>query len=88
MTRDEINEFCETVVPSEAVVVPDGLDDAFIGVALDEDPTRAVYSIEKCIEILSKEMKPDEAEEYFWVNVAGSRGEGYPIFISTPEETY
>ena len=33
-------------------------------------------------------MKTDEAEEYFWVNVAGSRGEGYPIFISTPEETY
>jgi len=88
MTRDEINEFCETVVPSEDVIVPDGLDGAFIGVALDEDPTRAVYSIERCIQILSKEMKPDEAEEYFWVNVAGSRGEGYPIFISTPEETY
>ena len=33
-------------------------------------------------------MKPDEAEEYFWINVAGARGEGYPIFISTPEETY
>jgi len=88
MTRDEINEFCETVVPSEEVIVPDDLDAAFIGVALDEDPTRAVYSIERCIQILSKEMKPDEAEEYFWVNVAGARGDGYPIFISTPEETY
>ena len=54
MTRDEINEFCETVVPSEEVIVPDDLDEAFIGVALDEDPTRAVYSIEICIQILSK----------------------------------
>jgi hypothetical protein len=33
-------------------------------------------------------MTPDEAEEYFWVNVAGASGKGYPIFISTPEETY
>ncbi len=88
MTREEINDFCETVVPSEDVIVPDDLDDAFIGVALEEDPTRAVYSIERCIRILCKEMKPDEAEEYFWINVAGARGEGYPIFISTPEETY
>ena len=75
-------------MPSEEVIVPDDLDEACIGVALDEDPTRAVYSIERCIQILAKEMKPDEAEEYFWVNVAGARGDGYPIFISTPEETY
>ena len=54
MTREEINDFCETVVPSEDVIVPDDLDDAFIGVALDEDPTRAVYSIEKCIRIYVK----------------------------------
>lgn len=88
MTREEINEFCEVNAPDEDIIVPDDFDEAFIGLALEEDPTRAVYSIERCINILAKEMKPDEAEEYFWFNVAGSIGKGYPIFISTPEETY
>ena len=88
MTRDEINEFCEINAPNEAVIVPDNLDEAFIGLALEEDPTRAVYSIERCVNILAREMSPDEAEEYFWFNVAGAGGEGYPIYISTPEETY
>jgi len=47
-----------------------------------------VYSIERCVQILAKDMSQEEAEEYFWFNVAGSQGEGFPLYISTPEETY
>jgi hypothetical protein len=44
-----------------------------------------VYSIEECIRILSKDMSPEEAEEYFWYNTAGAYvGEQTPLFIHTP----
>jgi len=88
MTREEIDEFCELAAPNESIIVPDGLDGAFIGIATEEEPPQAVYSIERCVQILAKDMSQEEAEEYFWFNVAGAQGEGFPLYISTPEETY
>jgi hypothetical protein len=29
-------------------------------------------------------MSHEEATEYFWFNVAGALGEGFPFYISTP----
>jgi hypothetical protein len=86
MERDDIDDFADAVAPDENIVVPDGLDGAFLGISTEEEPPRAVYSIDKCIEILSEEMSVEEAEEYFWYNVAGAGGEGYPLFIATPDE--
>tara|TARA_R110002020_G_scaffold106966_1_gene248706 strand:+ start:1543 stop:1818 length:276 start_codon:yes stop_codon:yes gene_type:complete len=88
MTREEIDDFCGLAAPNESIIVPDGLDGAFIGIATEEEPPQAVYSIERCIQILTKDMSQEEAEEYFWFNVAGSQGEGFPLYISTPEEIY
>ena len=88
MTREEIDDFCGLAAPNESIIVPDGLDGAFIGIATEEEPPKAVYSIERCIQILGKDMSQEEAEEYFWFNVAGSQGEGFPLYISTPEEIY
>ena len=86
MTRDDIDVFADAVAPDEDIIIPDGFDEAFLGVSTEEEPLRAVYSIEKCIDILRKDMTADEAEEYFWYNVAGTSGPGFPLFISTPEE--
>ena len=86
MDRDDIDNFVDSVVPNEEIIVPDGFDEAFLGISTEEDPPRAVYSIEKCIYVLRKDMSADEAEEYFWYNVAGTSGPGYPLFISTPED--
>ena len=83
--RADIDDFSDAVAPDEEIIVPDDLDGAFLGISAEEDPPRAVYSIEKCIEILSKEMTVDEAEEYFWYNVAGAKGPNFPLFINTPE---
>jgi len=86
MERDDIDNFVDSVAPNEDITVPDGLDGAFLGISTEDEPPRAVYSIEKCVEILRKDMSAEEAEEYFWYNVAGTSGPGYPLYISTPEE--
>lgn len=86
MDRDDIDNFADAVAPNEDIVVPDGLDEAFLGIITEEDPPRAVYSIEKCVAILRKDMSAEDAEEYFWYNVAGAGGAGFPLYISTPED--
>lgn len=87
MTRDEINVFVdENTSDEDNVILADDLDGAFVGLSQEEDTVKAVYSIQKCIEILSDGMTQEEAEEFFWYNVAGSKGENYPMFINTPEE--
>ena len=87
MTRDEINTFIEGAISDEdTVLLADGLDEAFLGLSQEDgDKPRAVYSIERCIKKLSDEMPEEEAAEYFWFNVAGSKGDNYPLFINTPE---
>jgi hypothetical protein len=61
----------------------DGFDGALVGIARRcGQPSLAVYSRAKCIQILAKEMTQDEAEEYFEFNVGGSWvGENTPIFM-------
>ncbi len=86
MTREEIEDFAVQADASEAII-PDDLDDAFIGFTTsDEEPARAVYSVERCIQILAGSMSHEEATEHFWYNVAGTFGENFPIYITTPED--
>jgi hypothetical protein len=62
-------------------LVADGFDDAIIGI--DSDSMRLIYSVSKCIEILSKDMDEEEAVEYFDFNVRGSYvGEKTPIWCT------
>ena len=85
MTREDIETFIEETT-EENILLADGLDEAFVGIATEEDIPRAVYSIEKSITALTKEgMTHEEANEYFWFNTAGAYvGEQTPIWISTP----
>lgn len=87
MTRDQINEYISERFPdSDGILLADGLDDAFIGVDFSESEyPKAVYSIERCIDILAKDMGREEADEYFWYNTAGAHvGPQTPLFIHTP----
>ena len=87
MTRSYIKDFIETTVLDEdaQVIIPDGLDAAFIGIMPINGVYIAVYSIEKSIQIIAKDMPEKDAEEYFWYNVEGAKGKGYPVFIHTPD---
>ena len=47
----------------------EGFDDAIIGV--DESRGLIIYSVSKCIDILSKDMTREEALEHFDMNISG-----------------
>lgn len=76
----------------DGVLVADGFDEAFLGVAERcGQPTIAIYSAEKCVEILARDggMDYDEAMEYYLFNVVGAWvGPGTPAFLEkVVEET-
>ena len=49
----------------------------------DDASLRVVYSANKIIEILSEEMTPKEAEEFYEYNILGAyMGEMTPIYVS------
>lgn len=82
MTRKDIEGWLEE--RELTLLLADGLDDAFLGVDVTGDEPRAVYSIDGCIRILSEDMDGDDAEEYFWLNVADAHvGPQTPLFIQT-----
>jgi hypothetical protein len=85
MNREKINEFVDEYTwgePDEPVLLADGFDEAFIG--LTTSNIRAVYSIDKIIEILSKDMSEEDAWEHFHYNIECAYvGEKTPIYIKT-----
>jgi hypothetical protein len=58
--------------PESKFSFADGFDDAILGV--EEDTDKVIYSVEKCLLILSKDMSYDDARDYFEYNVKGSKG--------------
>ncbi len=83
MTRDQIQAWLE--LRNVNVILADGLDEAFLGIDESGDEPRAVYSAEKCVDIFSRTMSREEADEFFWYNTASLYlGPQTPIFISTP----
>jgi hypothetical protein len=66
----------------EEIMLADGFEDAFLGIATQFDNKFAVYDRAKCIEILARDMSYEDAEEYFQFNVEGAWvGEGTPAFL-------
>lgn len=65
--------------PEESFLIADGFDNAVIGV--DQQSMRLIYSVSKCIEILTEDMSQEDAIEHFEFNVSGSYvGEKTPIW--------
>ena len=74
---------------SDKILLADGFDDAFIGIGENSkgNPV-AVYSVDKCLDILAEQFKDQEdafgdAVDYFEFNVKGSYvGEFTPMFVN------
>jgi hypothetical protein len=63
----------------ETFLKADGFDQAVLGV--EESTMRLIYSVKKCIEILTEDMSEEDALEYFNYNTLRSyAGEKTPIW--------
>ena len=81
--RDAIDEWVLEHHPDCEILLPDGLEAAFIGVAIQFGHAVAVLDRAKCIEILAADMGTENAEEFFEFNVAGAYvGPGTPAFLN------
>ena len=70
----------------EELLLADGFEDAFIGIARQFNKPFAVYDRSKCIQSLLMDMTLEDAEEHFQYNVEGAYvGEGTPAFITLAE---
>ena len=96
MNRDEIVEFIENTLQDEEIVLFDGLESAFLGVATRFEPivtengdrggthrNFAVYSYEKIIEgLVADGMDVTDAQEHFSFNIEGAYvGETTPAIL-------
>jgi len=89
--RQKINNFIEVAYSdySDKILLADGFDDAFIGIAENSEGNPvAVYSVDKCLDILAEQFKDEEdsvgnAIDFFEFNVKGSYvGEFTPMFVN------
>jgi hypothetical protein len=96
VNRNEIVEFIEERLEDEEIILFDGLEDAFLGVATRFEPivtengdrggthrNFAVYSYEKIIEgLVADGMDITDAQEYYSFNIEGAYvGETTPAII-------
>ena len=80
--RTRIDEWVEETHHDQEILLADGFEEAFIGIAYQFDKAIAVFDRAKCIEILMREMTHEEAEEYFKFNVEGAYvGPNTPAFL-------
>ena len=74
--REQLLKF----VPDDTLLFADGFDDAIMG--LDTNSLRVVYSKQKMIKCLLKDMELDDAIEYLEFNTWGAYvGEQTPIYV-------
>lgn len=82
MKRKQIVNYIDEKYPDIEILLADGFENAFLGVGQQFNTFFAIYDRNKCIDILSEEMSPDEAVEYFDFNVTGAYvGKNTPVFV-------
>lgn len=82
MTTKIQNTLDDCTCSDENVLLADGFEDAFLGIARQFNKVFAVYDRAKCIEILCRDMTWEDAEEHFQFNVEGAYvGENTPAFM-------
>ena len=68
----------------EGMMIADGFDEAIIGYCYDmvASEDRVIYSFNKCVDILKRDMNEEEAIEYMEFNVIGAyMGKKTPLFM-------
>jgi hypothetical protein len=83
MANQRIRRALDNLGDDEEVLLADGFESAFIGVARQFGQPMAVYDRKKCLSCLVKQgMSQEEAEEYFSFNTEGAWvGAGTPAFL-------
>ena len=85
MTREEICKLIDEICGEETeVILADGYDDAFIGVAERFGYDCAVYDLDKVLKTLqgNGDMTKEEALEFYEFNIGGDFvGESTPVFM-------
>ena len=77
MTREEVEEL------AEGAILLDGFDDCITGVVEEfGNGVRILYSRDKILESLQKDMSYEDALEYYYNNIVGGHfGERNPLFL-------
>jgi hypothetical protein len=76
-------------IDDDALLLPENFDEALMGPCEHFSPEKgqirvACYDQQKILEILSREMPPDDAREYMDYNILGScMGSKMPVFLDT-----
>jgi hypothetical protein len=83
ITRDQIEEWVSEVFPDTEVLVADGFENAFVGVAFQFNNPIPIFDYEKCLQTLVDDgMILSDAEEYLEFNVTGAWvGKGTPAYL-------
>lgn len=85
INREKIIEYItDCGFEEEDIILYDGFEDAFIGLASKFHSISAVYDYDKSLDILINKdgMSPEEANEYMQHNVVGAwLGDSTPVFI-------
>jgi hypothetical protein len=82
ITKEIIDNYVEEHYPDEDILIPDGFEEAFVGIAMQFNKAIAIFDKQKCIEILCRDMPYEEAVEYFYYNIEGAYvGERTPAFL-------
>ena len=82
ITRKLLDSYVDENYPDEDILIPDGLEEAFVGIATQFNKPIAIFDAKKCIDILSRDMSYEQAVEYFSYNVQGAYvGESTPAFL-------
>ena len=82
-TREQIDGWVSEAFPEDEILMADGFEDAFLGVAMQFNKPISIFDYDKCLTILQKDgMSYIEAEEYMQFNVVGAYvGENTPAFL-------
>ena len=82
ITRSALDDFVDENYPDEDILIPDGSEEAFVGIAVQFTKPIAIFDRQKCIDILCRDMSYEDAIEYFYYNVEGAYvGESTPAFL-------
>ena len=81
--KEQINEWVDDNFQDQEILIADGFEEAFMGVAMQFNNPIPIFDYNKCLEILQEQgMSYVDAEEYMSFNVTGAWvGEGTPAFL-------
>lgn len=80
----DVKTYLSMNYPDDEIIIPEGYDEAFIGIGYSYSGVYACYNYEKVIEIImgNSSMTYDEAIDFFDFNVIGAyTGENNPVFV-------